>query len=64
MTASDTPNSTAEQKSAERLDIARTVNDALVTQDADRVFTLCDVRGRLIVPHAPRAQQGDPEIAS
>ena len=64
MTASDTPNSAAEQKSAERLDVARTVYDALVKQDADRVITLCDVRGRLIARHDPQSEEGDPEIAS
>ena len=64
MTTSDTPNSAAEQKSAERLDVARTVYDALVKNDADRVITLCDVRGRLIARHDPRPGQSDPEIAS
>ena len=44
LTASDKPNPAAEQKSAERLDVARTAYDALVKQDADRVITLCDVR--------------------
>ena len=62
MTASDTPNSAAEQKRAERLDVART--DALAAQDADRVITLCDIRGRLIARHDLRPEQGDPEIAS
>jgi hypothetical protein len=64
MTASDTPNPAADQKSAERLDIARTVYDALVAQDAGRVITLCDVRGKLIARHEPRPEQGDPQIAS
>ena len=64
MTASDTPNSAAEQKRAERLDVARTVYHALAAQDADRVITLCDIRGRLIARHDLRPEQGDPEIAS
>jgi hypothetical protein len=64
MTASHTPNSTDERKRAERLDVARTVHQALVVQDADRVITLCDERGRLIARHDPRPEQGDPEIAS
>jgi hypothetical protein len=38
MTASDPPNPAAEQKSVERLDVARTVYDALVAQDAGRVI--------------------------
>ena len=61
MTASHTPNSTAERKRTERLDVARTVHQALVAQDADRVITLCDERGRLIARHDPRPE--DPEIA-
>jgi hypothetical protein len=48
MTASDTPNSATEQKRAERLDVARTAYHALAVQDANRVITLCDIRGRLI----------------
>jgi hypothetical protein len=64
MTASDKSNSAAEQKSAERLDVARTAYDALVKQDADRVITLCDVRGRLIARHDPRPEQTGSEIAS
>jgi hypothetical protein len=64
MTASDTPNSAAEQKRAQRLDVARTVYHALAAEDADRVITLCDIRGRLIARHDLRPEQGDPEIAS
>jgi hypothetical protein len=64
MTASDTPNSAAEQKRAERLDVARTVYHALAAQDADRVITLCDIHGRLIARHDLRPEQGDPENAS
>ena len=60
MTASDTPNSAAEQKHAEGLDVASAVYQALAPQDADRVFTLCDVRGRLIVGHDLRPDQSDP----
>ena len=63
MTASDKPNSAAEQKSPERLGVARTAYDALVKQDADRVITLCDVRGKLIARHDPRSEDA-PEIAS
>jgi hypothetical protein len=48
MTASDTPNSATERKRAERLDVARTAYHALALQDANRVITLCDIRGRLI----------------
>ena len=58
MTASDTPNSAAEQKRAERLDVARRVYHALAAQDADRVITLCDIRGRLIARHDLRPEEG------
>jgi hypothetical protein len=61
MTASDTPNSAAEQKRAEQLDVARTVYRALAIQDADRVITLCDVRGKLIARHDLRPEKDDPE---
>jgi hypothetical protein len=58
MTASDTPNSATEQKRAERLDVARTAYHALAVQDANRVITLCDIRGRLIARHDLRGEQG------
>jgi hypothetical protein len=64
MTASDTPNSAAEQKRAERLDVARTVYHALAAQDADRVMNLCDIRGRLIARHDLRPEQGDEHARS
>jgi hypothetical protein len=63
MTASDTPNSAAEQKRAERLDVARTVYRGLAVQDADRVINLCDAHGRLIARHDLRPEQADSEIA-
>lgn len=64
MTASDTPTSAAEQKRAERLDVAQTVYHALAVQDADRVITLCDIRGRLIARHDLRPEQDAPGITS
>jgi hypothetical protein len=70
MTASDTNNSAAEKKRAERLDVARTVYHALAAQDADRVITLCDIRGRLIAPgrliarHDMRPEEGTQQSAS
>ena len=64
MTVSDTPNSAAEQKRAERLDVARTVYHALTAQDADRVITLCDIRGRLIARHDLRPEEGTEQSAS
>ena len=64
MTASHTPNSAAERKRAERLDVARTVYHALAAQDADRVITLCDERGRLMARHDPRPEEDAPEIVS
>jgi hypothetical protein len=56
MTASDTPNSATEQKRAERLDVAHV--------QAVQVFTLCDIRGRLILPHDLRPEQDASEITS
>jgi hypothetical protein len=64
MTASDTPNSTAEQKRVERLDVARTVYHALAAQDADRVITFRDGSGKVVARHDLQPEQGDPEIAS
>jgi hypothetical protein len=64
MTASDTPNSAAEQKRAERLDVARTVYHALAAQDADRVITLCDIHGRLIARHDLQPDEGTQQSAS
>ena len=64
MAAFDKPKSAAEQKRAERLDVARRAYDALVKQDADRVITLCDVRGKLIARHDPRPEENAPETAS
>jgi hypothetical protein len=61
MTASHTPNSAAEQKRAERLDVARTLHQALVAQDRDRLITLRDGGGRVA---DPRPEEGAPEIAS
>jgi hypothetical protein len=51
MFAADTPNSATEQKRAEQLDVAH----ARADQDV-RVFTLCDIRGRLILPHDLRPE--------
>jgi hypothetical protein len=56
MFASDTPNSATEQKRAEQLDVAHV--------PAVQVFTLCDIRGKLILPHDPRPEHDAPEIAS
>ena len=56
MTASDTPNSATEQKRAERLDVAHV--------RPFQVFTLCDIRGRLILPHDLRPEQDASEITS
>ena len=64
MAASDTPNSAAEQKRAERLDVARTVYRGLAAQDADRVINLCDVHGRLIARHDLRPEEDASKIAS
>ena len=64
MTPSDTPNSATEQKRGERLDVGRTVYHALADRDADRVITLCDIRGRLIARHDLRPEQDAPGSTS
>jgi hypothetical protein len=56
MTASATPNSASEQKRAEQVDVA----DVRAVQ----VFTLCDIRGKLILPHDLRPEQDASEITS
>jgi hypothetical protein len=58
MTASDTPNSAT--KRAEQLDVSH----ARAVKDADRVFTLCDIRGRLILRDDLRPKQDASEITS
>jgi hypothetical protein len=51
----------AEPKSKRRLDNARTLYQALVEQDPDRVIVLCDSGGRVVARHDLRPEQGDPE---
>jgi hypothetical protein len=55
MTISQTPRSVAER----RIAIARTLYDALVGQDPDRVITLCDVVGGVVARHDPRPEPPD-----
>ena len=64
MTASDKPNSPAEQKRARRHKVARRLYEQLVAQNPNRVITLRDGFGRVVARHDPRPEQGDPEIAS
>jgi hypothetical protein len=59
-----TPNSAERGKRVARLELARRLYQALVTQDPDRVITLCDSGGRMVARHDPRPEEGDPEIAS
>jgi hypothetical protein len=47
---------------AERLDIARRLYEALITQDPNRAITLCDGEGRVVARHYRRPEQ-TPEIA-
>ena len=64
MIISQTPNSAAERKRVARLEVARTLYQALVAQDPDRLITLRDGGGRVVARHDLRPEQGDPEIAS
>jgi hypothetical protein len=59
MTSSEA--SFAEQKRERRPEIARRLYQALVAQDADRVITLCDARGKVVARHDLRSEQ-DPEM--
>jgi hypothetical protein len=61
MTVSPLPISTIKRKRSERLDIARTLYQALVAQAPDRVIIL---RDRVVASHDLRHEQSDPEIAS
>jgi hypothetical protein len=49
MTASDTPNSPVERKRARRHKVARRLYEQLVTQNLNRVITLCDETGNVLV---------------
>jgi hypothetical protein len=64
MTVSPLPISTIKRKRSERLDIARTLYQALVAQAPDRVIILRDASGRVVASHDLRHEQSDPEIAS
>ena len=61
MIVSHTPGSALERKRAARLDIARGLDQALVTQDPDRVITRCDRGGRMVARHDPRRDQSSKE---
>jgi hypothetical protein len=63
MIASQTPNSAAQRKRAERLDIARTLYHASAAQDPDRLIALCDGSGKVVARHDPRPEHDDPEIS-
>ena len=47
-----------------RLEIARTVYDALVAQNPDRQIKLCDGRGRVLARNERRPEEGTPQSAS
>ena len=61
---SQTPNSAAERKRVARLEVARRLYQALVTQNPDQLITLRDGGGRVVARHDPRPEEGDPEAAS
>jgi hypothetical protein len=54
-----TPSSAAER----RLAIARTIFQALATQEPHRAITLCDGSGEVVAQHDPRPEQNASEIA-
>ena len=60
-----TPSSArAERKRSERLDIARTLYQALVAQDPDRVIILCDGSGRVLARSERRRDEDADEKVS
>ena len=64
MTVSQTPNSVAEQKRMERLDIARRLYQAMIAHDSDRLIILRDSGGRVVACHDPRPEQPNEPLLS
>jgi hypothetical protein len=64
MTGSHTRRSGAQQKRAERLEIARRLYQELAVQDPDRLITLRDGEGRIVARHDLRPEEDAPETAS
>ena len=64
MTVSHTPNSAAEQKRMERLDIARRLYQAMIAHDSDRLIILRDSGGRVVACHDPRPEQPNEPLLS
>ena len=52
-------NASSASASAERLEIARRLYNALVAQDPNRVIILCDSNGRVVARHDLRLEQID-----
>jgi hypothetical protein len=50
-------NASRASASAERLEIARRLYNALVAQDPNRVIILCDSNGRVVARHDLRPEQ-------
>jgi hypothetical protein len=64
MTASEKPNSSAEQKRARRHKIARRLYEALMAQNPNRLIVLHDGVGKVVARHDPLPEHDAPEIAS
>ena len=64
MIISQTPNWAEERKRVARLEVARRLYQALVSQNPDQLITLRDGGGRVVARHDPRPEQGDSEIPS
>jgi hypothetical protein len=64
MTVSHTPNSAAERKRMERLDIARRLYRAMIAHDSDRLIVLRDSGGRVVACHDPRPEQPNERVPS
>jgi hypothetical protein len=57
MSISDTFDNDAERRRAERLDIARGLYQALISQNSNRAITLCDGEGRVVARHHLKPEQ-------
>ena len=55
-------NASKASTSAERLEIARRLYNALVAQDPNRVIILIDGGGRMVARHDLRLEQSDPRV--
>ena len=61
MSVSHTLDVDAERRRAERLDIARGLYQALISQNSNRAITLCDGEGRVVARNHPKPARQSPD---